>query len=350
MYRVIWQTKVRILSWARAWRSLHRRFAQHFGTIVQKEDATFATSRSGCDSPSFHQPLPVCRGEAGRRPSVILKRQPDGHSLIRFFDGNICGGSSTVEPRCATPKTGVRFSLTAPFVSSSSANSRPPVSQSGNAGATPAGDAGAQFDPAARASAPWGRVTLRCFSPLPVLVDPGPRLRISMTKFDSLRGGHRGASRRRAALIRPAQEVRLLPSRPIWVWLNLRRAPAPEAGDWGFESLHPDQRAERADSGWKERATCSALRASRRRRIPPPRQMRGSPSGRAPARQAGSGEFDPHAPHRFRLMSTWRNWQTRRPQNPLFEGSIPSVDTVFHQENPNMKKKRQEAEAPAPPI
>jgi hypothetical protein len=81
----------------------------------------------------------------------------------------------------------------------------------------------------------------------------------------------RGASRRAAALIRLSLEVRFLPSRLIWVWLNLAehrfrapaiggsnpptqtdlavhslgvaqsgRAPVRGTGDWGFESLHPD--------------------------------------------------------------------------------------------------------------
>ena len=139
--------------------------------------------------PTFHPVLP--RG-AGRRPSVTnTTGSSDGQHLIRLFLRNICGGSSTVEPRCATPETGVRSSFTAPFGRSSSANSRPPDSQSGNAGATPAGDAGAQFDTAARASAPWGRMTLRRFL-LPVLVEPGSRLRTSMTAFDSPRGGRFG--------------------------------------------------------------------------------------------------------------------------------------------------------------
>jgi hypothetical protein len=112
--------------------------------------------------------------------------------------------------------------------SRASSNGRTAVFQAADAGSIPA--ARSSFD------------SFATFSHL--LLTPAP-LEVQLSPFAFCRCPTVG----RPFRIR-APSVRLRPSAPrrrfgaiLWVWLNLVRAPAPEAGDWRFESSHPDRRA-----------------------------------------------------------------------------------------------------------
>jgi hypothetical protein len=211
-----------------------------------------------------------------------------------------------VESERAKLGTGVRFSPAALGVCNVpifARWSRQPVSQTGNAGSNPAGDAGPICRPVVHFGGPrlGDRACQRSSTAAPSRAASCPcsrGTRLKHTKLEAqvrlLAGApqegtvpseahnlgavgsipapaSRGASRRAAALIRLSLEVRFLPSRLIWVWLNLAehrfrapaiggsnpptqtilavhslgvaqsgRAPVRGTGDWGFESLHPD--------------------------------------------------------------------------------------------------------------
>ena len=97
----------------------------------------------------------------------------------------------------------------------------------------------------------------------------------------------------------------------IWVWLNLVRAPVRGTGDWGFESLHPDREYDRK-SRWFRLVLSRGV----------------SELVNAPVSHTEPAGFDSLAPHFSVHVAKLANAAVSDTVPSGNEGSTPSVDTL----------------------